>query len=64
MVLFGQGPCIRANVVVFRVKWLYFGESESIWQTLLYWGKKCFLRAKVVLFGQKFLYLGKVVVNG
>ena len=52
VVLFGQGDCNRAKVVVLVQKWLYL-------QKLVVIGQSGCIRSKVVVFGQKWLCLGK-----
>ena len=73
MVVFGQKllysgkhACIRAKVVVFGKKWLYFdemvvfGQTGCIWARWLYLGKSGCYRVKVVVFGIKVVVFGQI----
>ena len=69
MVIFGQGGCIRAKVVLFKQKWLYLGNSGCTRAKLLYSVTSGCIRAKlivngrIVLFGQNWLYSGKSCIR-
>ena len=70
-VVFRQGGCIWAKVVVFGQKWLFSLKSRCIRANWLYSVKRGCIRAKMVVFGQKWLYSGrsgctrkKLVVSG
>ena len=58
-VVFGQSGNIRANLVVFGQKWLFFGQSDCNWAKVFVLGQSGCIRAKKVLLGQKWLYAGK-----
>ena len=70
MVVFGQSDCIRAEVVVFLLKWLYsgkvdiFGQGGCIRTKVVVFGQNCCVRAKVVLFWQSGCIWEKVVILG
>ena len=53
MVVIVQSGCIRAKVIEFGQKWLYFGKSSCNRAKCLY------LVKKVIVFGQKWLYSRK-----
>ena len=57
MIVFGQSCCIRAKVVEFVQKWLYYGPSGCIQAKVVVLGN-------VALFGQIRLYSCKIVVFG
>ena len=69
MVVFGQGCCNLAKVVVLRQvpgSWANFaiiGQIGSFEQNSFIRAKRLYL-SKVVVFGQKWLYLGKMLVFG
>ena len=58
MIVFGQGGCIRAKMVVLRQKWLYSKKSGCTRANLLYSDKSGCVRGKVVVIGRKRFYSG------
>ena len=64
MVVFREGVCIWAQVVVFGQKWFYLGNSGFCREKVVVFGKKCYIRAKVVVIGQSGCTWAKVVVFG